>query len=376
MAIDRRTLLKAAGSLAFLGPRAIAAPAEKAKWAFLYWIPYDNDLSRFAQPVLEQLQRGTATSSAVVAAQVDTPDLANMQRIVFTRAGARTAMAPGHDSASGEELAQFLEWGAQAVPAENYVIAVLGHGGNLGELSHDQRTHGWMRVDALAAALDRFQAAIGAKPAVLYLQNCNKGTIETYYALRGCAHVTLASQALLGAPNFYYERLLTSLSGDNAATSMEVAKRIVEFERADMLASLVATDNIRLDELPQRLKPLLEAVRASGIRALQPADVITYAYPEADGEMHVDLIGLLAALSSRFDAVRPHYMAFSTWLWGVMGARRTDGTLEVPTLQGIGLYGIGIILPRSAEEYDRYRGLPFYAQTRFWDYVPYRIAAA
>ena len=38
-----------------------------------------------------------------------------MQRIVFTRAGARTAMALGHDSASGEELAQFLEWGAQAV---------------------------------------------------------------------------------------------------------------------------------------------------------------------------------------------------------------------------------------------------------------------
>ena len=326
--------------------------------------------------MLDQLQRGAANSSTVVAVQVDTPELANMQRIVFTRAGARTAMAPGHDSASGEELAQFLEWGAQAVPAENYVIAILGHGGNLGELSQDQRTQGWMRVDALAAALDRFKSAIGAKPAVLYLQNCNKGTIETYYALRGCAHVTLASQALLGAPNFYYERVLASLSGDNAATSMEVAKRIAEFERADMLASLVATDNIRLDELPQRLKPLLEAVRASGIRELQPGDLITYAYPDANGEKHVDLIGLLAALSSRIDAVRPHYMAFSTWLWGVMGARRTDGALKVPTLQGIGLYGIGIIMPRSAEEYDRYRGLPFYAQTRFWDYVPYRIAAA
>jgi hypothetical protein len=377
MTIDRRTLLKAAWSLALLGPTAaIAVPTEKAKWAFLYWIPYDNDLARFAQPVLEQLQRGAVHSNAVVAVQVDTPDLANMQRIVFTRAGARTAMAPGHDSASGEELAQFLEWGAQVVAAENYVVGILGHGGNLGELSQDQRTQGWMRVDALAAALDRFRAATGAKPALLYLQNCNKGTIETYYALRGCAHVTLAAQALLGAPNFYYERLLASLDGDNAATSMEVAKRIVEFERADMLASLVATDNIRLDELPQRLKPLLEAVRASGIRALQPGDLITYAYPEATGELHVDFIGLLAALSSRFDAVRPHYMAFSTWLWGVMGARRTDGTLKVPTLQGIGLYGIGIILPRSAEEYDRYRGLPFYAQTRFWDYVPYRLAAA
>ena len=112
MTIDRRTLLKAAGSLALLGPAAaLGAPPEKAKWAFLYWIPYDNDLSRFAQPVLEHLQRGTANSDAVVAVQVDTPELVGMQRIVYTRAGARTAMAPGHANSSGEELAQFLEWG-------------------------------------------------------------------------------------------------------------------------------------------------------------------------------------------------------------------------------------------------------------------------
>ena len=219
------------------------------------------------------------------------------------------------------------------------------------ELSQDQTTQGWMGIEGLASALDRLKTAIGAKPALLYLQNCNKGTIETYYALRGCAHVTLAAQALLGAPNFYYEPLLRSLNGDNAATSMEVAKRIAEFERPDMLTSLVGTDNIRLDELPQRLKPLLEAVRASGIRELRREDLITYAYPDAQGELHADLIGLLAGLSSRIDAVRPHYMEFSTWLWGVMGARRTDGTLKVPTLQGIGLYGIGIHaaaqMPRS-----------------------------
>ncbi len=157
---------------------------------------------------------------------------------------------------------------------------------------------------------------------------------------------------------------------------MEVAKRIVEFERADMLASLVATDNIRLDELPQRLKPLLEAVRASGIRELQPGDLITYAYPDANGEKHVDFIGLLAALSSRYRCRAPALHGVLDLVVGCHGRAPHRRTLKVPTLQGIGLYGIGIILPRSAEEYDRYRGLPFYAQTRFWDYVPYRIAAA
>jgi hypothetical protein len=377
MSIDRRTLLKAAGSAVLLGPAgAMAAPAEKAQWAFLYWIPYDNDLSRFTSHILEQLKRGARNSSAVVAVQTDVPGRSGMQRMVFTRSDARREDIAGHDSSSAQELAQFLEWGARTIPAENYVVAILGHGGNHNELSQDQTTQGWMGIEGLASALDRLKTVIGAKPALLYLQNCNKGTIETYYALRGCAHVTLAAQALLGAPNFYYEPLLRSLNGDNAATSMEVAKRIAAFERPDMLASLVGTDNFRLDELPQRLKPLLEAVRASGIRELRREDVITYAYPDAPGELHADLIGLLAGLSSRIDAVRPHYMEFSTWLWGVMGARRTDGTLKVPTLQGIGLYGIGILLPRDADEYERYRSLPFYAQTRFWDYVPYRVTEA
>jgi hypothetical protein len=377
MSIDRRTLLKAAGSAALLGPSgAMAAPAEKAQWAFLYWIPYDNDLSHFTAHILEQLQRGVRNSSAVVAAQTDVPGRSRMQRTVFTRSGTRREDIAGHDSSSAEELAQFLEWGARTVPAENYVVAILGHGGNHDELSQDRSTQGWMGIEGLASALDRLKTAIGAKPALLYLQNCNKGTIETYYALRGCAHVTLAAQALLGAPNFYYEPLLRSLNGDNAATSMEVAKRIAAFERPDMLTSLVATDNFRLDELPQRLLPLLEAVRASGIRELRRENLITYACPDAQGELHADLIGLLAGLSSRIDAVRPHYMEFSTWLWGVMGARRTDGTLKVPTLQGIGLYGIGILLPRDADEHERYRSLPFYAQTRFWDYVPYRVTEA
>lgn len=377
MAIDRRTLLTSAGSAVLFGSAAAWAANERAPWAFLYWMPYDNDLSQFSQPVLDQLQSAARNSSAVVAVQSDLPGRANMVRTVISRSGVRSEPASGHDSASGEELAQFLEWGVRTIPADNYVVVILGHGGYLNEVSQDQSTNGWMQIDGLAAALERCRAAIGAKPALLYLQNCNKGNIETFYQLRDCAHVTLAAQSLLGAPNFYYGPLLAWLnSNSNVATSMEVAKRIAEFERPDMLATIVGTDNIKLSELPQRLKPLLEAVRASGIRTLNRADVVTYAYPDTEGETYADFISLLAGLSTRLDAVRPHYMEFSTWLWNVMGARRTDGTIQPPALQGIGLYGIGILMPRDADEYDRYRTLPFYAATRFWDYVPYRIAEA
>lgn len=377
--IDRRTLLQSAAAAGFAAATAPlpAAAGEKWRWAFLYWMPYDNDLAGFRDEVLDEMRRGLPAEGVLVAVQADTPRAGGMQRLVVTGGKLRTEPVAGTDSSSGEELAQFLEWAAARFPAENYAVVVLGHGGRAEELSVDRSSEGWMRLDALAAALQRLQQASGgARPALLYLQVCSKGTIETFYALRETAHVTLAAQSLLGVPNYYYAPLLRSLHRDNVATPMEVAKRIVAAERPDMFTSLVGMNNFALPELPQRLKPLLEAVRGTGVRTLDRGDVTLYEYPVGSGEVHADFIRLLAALSTRFDAVRPHYMAFSTWLWNAMGARRTDGSMPDPTRRDIGqdLYGIGILLPQSREQWDRYRALPFHAATRFWDYVPYRIA--
>ena len=39
------------------------------RWVVLYWMPYDNDLSSFGEPIIEMLARGTKNSEAVVVVQ-------------------------------------------------------------------------------------------------------------------------------------------------------------------------------------------------------------------------------------------------------------------------------------------------------------------
>jgi len=52
MRFDRRTVLKGSASALLAGTtaRSALAKAGKAPWAFLYWMPYDNDLAPHAEP--------------------------------------------------------------------------------------------------------------------------------------------------------------------------------------------------------------------------------------------------------------------------------------------------------------------------------------
>lgn len=41
------------------------------KWVVLYWMPYDNDLVRFGEPIVEMLTRATQNSEVAVVVQSD-----------------------------------------------------------------------------------------------------------------------------------------------------------------------------------------------------------------------------------------------------------------------------------------------------------------
>ncbi|BDM80939.1 hypothetical protein [Acaryochloris marina] len=48
------------------------APAQaRYKWAVLYWMPYDNDLSHFGEPIIEMLISGTQNTDVAIAVQSD-----------------------------------------------------------------------------------------------------------------------------------------------------------------------------------------------------------------------------------------------------------------------------------------------------------------
>ncbi len=183
------------------------------KWVVLYWMPYDNDLVRFGEPIVEMLVRGTRNSETAVAIQSDYWGDAKMRRRQLINGTVYEIDTSGEDSSDVSAFSAYLDWAYQTFDAEHWAVIVVGHGGRINEISPDD--HGatwqkrtWMKVDQFANALSNFDRATGGRVELLFFQNCNKAAVEVVYEARNCARYTLASQLNLGAPNYYYEGFL------------------------------------------------------------------------------------------------------------------------------------------------------------------------
>ena len=97
-----------------------------------------------------------------------------------------------------------------------------------------------------------------AEIALVFLQNCCKGTPEANYAFRDATPFTLSSQTVLVAPNYYYGGALKCLQDNPGTDGAGLGEAIIDHEQAHMFSGhcLVQT---RRRERPQRcwMKQLL-----------------------------------------------------------------------------------------------------------------------
>ena len=91
----------------------------------------------------------------------------------------------------------------------------------------------------------------------LFLQNCHKATLEVIYQVRNCAKYTLASQFLLGVPNYYYKGFFDALK-QPSINGREVAIAIMDSEQSDMYHTLTLVDNQAVKDLPKNLLPFIK----------------------------------------------------------------------------------------------------------------------
>lgn len=118
---------------------AALAITPKAKlnhpWVALYWMPYDNNLSRFGEPIIEMLTSGTQQSTAAVAIQSDYWGAANMRRRQIIGGTITETDVSGEDSSNVSALTDYLDWAYQTFEADHWAVIVVGHGGKINETS-------------------------------------------------------------------------------------------------------------------------------------------------------------------------------------------------------------------------------------------------
>ena len=176
-----------------------AAFAFEQEVVTLVWAPYDNDLAFAGAEVVS----AAATSDATVAVQLDLPGDHGMARSHFGVLPLRELVEDDR-SASIDAFRDFLAWAGEHYEAERYVIAILDHGGRVGELARDDEPAGWLDTAEVGQALRDFQDSESGRIGLLVLQVCTKAPLEAAYDLRGTAYELLASATAVAAPNPWF----------------------------------------------------------------------------------------------------------------------------------------------------------------------------
>lgn len=93
---------------------AINSNSSQAKshyqWVVLYWMPYDNDLVPFGEPIIEMLTQSTQNSENLVVVQSDYWGDSKMRRRLLNNGIINEIDIAGEDSSDISAFSAYLDW--------------------------------------------------------------------------------------------------------------------------------------------------------------------------------------------------------------------------------------------------------------------------
>lgn len=240
-------------------------------WVLYYYMAYDNNLEGCGRPILDMLKKGVTSERTLVVVSADFRDQDGMRRYVLTQGEeAETRLPDQEGSAEEETLASELAWVGERFKARKYAIVFLNHGGRLGEMSHDEHPgseggQNWLYPPDVAPVLTAFRKEVPGEVELMFYQQCGKGTLENVHAMKDTAKFIMASQTVVGAPNYYYTDAVKYVGEHPEIDGKELAKQFTERETANMFTTYTTFDAAALGDLPAKLAPVLAPLRAKDV---------------------------------------------------------------------------------------------------------------
>lgn len=363
-------------------------PRNNYDYILLYWMPYDNNLSRFGQPIIEMLSKGVQSDKVLVLVQSDLSNAKQLSRNVITKGNINVQYLETADSSSENVLNDYLSWALSQFQAKRWVIVFLGHGGSLMKISPDRNPNSssisssepkWMELPRISEVLFKFNQAVKGRLELLFFQNCNRGNIEVHYTFQNIAKYTLSSQIVLGVPNYYYESLLNHLSYYPNLDGGQIAKKIMDFEPSGMYHSLTLTKNHYFHQLPEKLNPVIDSILRANTDAVK-IQINSALFPKksnsekslidiyrSGGESFVDLANFILEITKLSGADVTACNQFLSFLKSFLIERvQQNGKLLNPRIRGRyqKFSGLGLFLPRTRQELETYSYLKIYSDLK------------
>jgi len=221
-----------------------AQEVESSEWLFIYYMPYDNDLSHYADTILSQLENAAHLPHVNVVIQLDDNKTTGIQRIRFANGKTIRDTIPSEKITSEAEFTDFLLWTSAHFAFEHSAIFFLDHGGRPNEIGQDLYPDStFLTTTTIRNGMQQFNKRNKQLVDLAYLQVCSKASLETLYEFSEDTRFTLASQTLLGAPNFYYSKMLTEVNANPQIDGKALAGIIARSEAPEMYSSLTCVDN-------------------------------------------------------------------------------------------------------------------------------------
>lgn len=225
-----------------------AQQKDSTEWLLIYYMPYDNDLSPYAVEIEEMLLASVHTPNVRVVIQKDTEDTLGMTRIRIGNGQKRIDSIPEERSYAAESLHDYLLWIDKNYNFNHCALFFLDHGGKPNEIGLDSYPDSlFLTTAAIRQAVSKFNEERQKEIDLIYLQVCSKASLETLYEFHDLCDFTLASQQLLGAPNYYYGETIRALNEHPEMNGSTLAAVIAKHERVDMYQSLTCVNNAEFE---------------------------------------------------------------------------------------------------------------------------------
>lgn len=313
--------------------RADDAPEAKTwEWAFVYYMAYDNNLEHCGRPILDMLQKGITSDNVAVVTFADFRDRDGMIRYEQSKEGEKETRLKTEASAHESTVKECLDWTRENYKAKRYALIFLNHGSRLSEMSHDEypgveNGQNWLHAVKVANVISDWRKSLDGGLELVFIQQCGKGALENYHAFRHTAPYVMASQTVVGAPNYYYTDALKAICVKPDVDGKAVAALFKQHETNNMYTTYTTLSAKALADAPEKLnavhkpllaleefkKPTLLPQFRRGPRQLEATQAQMCFQPARD-EYFVDGLALLNALYAANELEREPLEAFAKWV--------------------------------------------------------------
>lgn len=336
----------------------VANAQDHISWVLAYYMCYDNNLSIYKNVIINDLREGTINSEVTVTVLSDEHETDNLEFHELQAGNVKTRRLLHDNSASNRTFDRYLREVVRSYPANRYAIVFLNHGGRLDQMCFDENPGNgsnkqWLSSVGVGKSLRLVNKELKGRIALVFLQQCGRGTLESLYNFRDSGELIMASQFNVGAPNTYYTETLEWLGRTPTAGASQLAAKIAETDKH--YRTYTTVDGTALSELPKRVN--------SYLRKIQPIKQSSLWYGlwpsfRFSGELYFDVGEILKLWEPYSDDSG----ALKSWLQTklISSVYRREGYL--------GYFGdrlgLNLFIPNNEKILLRYADYPFYQQTK------------